>query len=1028
MRDYMTSLDNLLQQNFRLAVFSLLSAMLVICLTLFVIYRLLTQNYLMATVDIGILVMVVSVIVYAWRTKNMQYVGYFSAITNTSLSVALTMHLGVVGLFWLFPAIVANFFIINIRGAWILAFVSAAIVLLFTEVLHDTTEKLAFLTGFILLASYAAGFSFYNQRQRTVLQRQLDEIRANSQLQNALFEISEIAHSNYDINSILFDIHRIVNNLVYAENFYIALYNSSQDTVSFIYFVDSVDKELAAELRRPRPLSQFYQGLTWYVITKGLPLRGTLADIAAQLPGPLDDRGSKCAHWLGMPMLAQGKVVGAIVVQSYDANKTFSERDQTVLGFVADQIVTAYDRKRSREELESRVRERTQKLDQLIREQQAVFDNIPVGLLIATDGAIWRVNSRFNHIVGDSASVHAGQAVDGLLSNLKFTSEHLAGNPDLQAIVEGGEFEFERSDGERIWARVALSAIDMAGHHDSYIIVAEDMTTQKYLEQQVKQGLADALQAKEHAEFASRAKGDFLAMMSHEIRTPLAGVIGMQQIALRDKALRDTTRRQIEKAQTNAQSLLTIINDVLDLSKIEARKLELEATDFCLPELLQEAVDMLQEMAQAKNLHLRLQQDQALAKDVVGDPTRLRQVLVNLLSNAIKFTEQGHVELQAQFVSQQEHQQTIKFSVVDTGIGIASHALESLFESFVQADVSTTRRFGGTGLGLSISQHLVQLMGGKIHVSSEEHKGSCFWFTLQLPLGTARPQQQEQPLSPHSHRLKILCAEDFPTNQIIIQTLLEDMGHKVVMVENGEQALDALTHRTFDLVLMDGRMPLMDGYTASQLIRQGGTEQWPVLQPNIPIIALTANVTAEDRQRCLDCGMNAFLSKPIDERQLHLTLQQSIIQLLQQGQNLEPLIHSSIDSLDALFNIQPSASSAINVASIPAQPTTKPSLSERLRSAYYEDLPKRLQELQQALDSKNLPQLAHLFHGIKGSAGFLEPGGQLYLLAAALEQAADEGDWTRIVQERQRILRLMQHIGEEPSAAIHETRDEEVNE
>ena len=334
--------------------------------------------------------------------------------------------------------------------------------------------------------------------------------------------------------------------------------------------------------------------------------------------------------------------------------------------------------------------------------------------------------------------------------------------------------------------------------------------------------------AKERAEVISRHRIDFLSAMSHDIRTPLAGVIGMLKLGLRDTAVQGRTADYLRIGLRNGESLLVILNDILDFSKIDAGKLTLELTSFPLASLVADAVGILQGQADIKGLALRVELDPALPQFVEGDPTRIRQILVNLLGNAIKFTERGEVLLAVRAGATAGGTTPVTFAVTDTGPGIAADVQARLFQKFEQADHSTTRRYGGTGLGLAICKELVGLMGGAIAVDSRPGEGSCFTFTLPLAAAAAPPPAlADQPPERHAYQLRILCAEDVRTNQIIIGALLEAMGHQVRVVDNGAEALAALRDADFDMVLMDGRMPLMDGEQATRAIRAGGTVRDP---------------------------------------------------------------------------------------------------------------------------------------------------------------------------------------------------------
>jgi signal transduction histidine kinase/ligand-binding sensor domain-containing protein/CheY-like chemotaxis protein/HPt (histidine-containing phosphotransfer) domain-containing protein len=529
--------------------------------------------------------------------------------------------------------------------------------------------------------------------------------------------------------------------------------------------------------------------------------------------------------------------------------------------------------------------------------------------------------------------------------------------------------------------------------------------------------------AKQRAEDATRQKSEFLANMSHEMRTPLAGVIGMLGFALRDAQLKDATREQILRGQGNAQSLLAIINDLLDFSKIEAGKLTIENIDFALDETIEHVVTLFEEQAGAHSVGFSVHLDRDLPRFVVGDPTRLRQILVNLVGNAFKFTESGtvtvRVERRAEDQVDARQRNMIRFSVEDTGIGIAPEALPRLFQKFEQADATTTRRYGGTGLGLAICRQLVELMEGRIGATSTPGKGSTFSFVLPLADGVQPPAVAQVPREPHTHRLRVLCAEDYPTNQIIVRMMLEELGHQVDVVENGQLAVAACARIRYDLILMDGRMPEMDGASATRLIRAGGPPQAPVLDQHLMIVALTANASEEDRSRYLACGMNAFLAKPIDEAQLHYHLSRAIERQLQRGIELPtmvprdaraPAATPSTADLDAMFGV---VSEPLPLAVVAAQnPGRRASdLKGRMRTAFAADLPRRRGELDAALAAGDAEACGRLLHGMRGSAGYLGEA-ELHQLCSELERDADLGDLERVAARLPELLAMLARFEE----------------
>ena len=526
--------------------------------------------------------------------------------------------------------------------------------------------------------------------------------------------------------------------------------------------------------------------------------------------------------------------------------------------------------RRAKEELEERVRERTSDLESLTEELRAsesqfkaVFENCPLAIYLKdTDSRPMLVNSRYEEYYEVGADTVIGQTANKWMPP-NLAAKFLALDRDVIRTAETQEFEYEHrsSAGEdRTLLSTKFPVVDETGRVTAIGGFVTDITSQK-------RALVATEAAKLSAEAANAAKSQFLANMSHEIRTPMNGVLGMARLVL-DTDLTEHQREFVDTIVDCGESLLTIINDILDYSKLESGKLSLELERFDPRDAVDGVMQLMGRQIEDKNLDWRLSYTDDVPHNVLGDPGRMRQVLINLVGNAIKFTERGSIAIEITAPEIDESSVVLRVSVSDTGIGIGNDEQARLFERFSQADTSSTRRFGGTGLGLSISRQLVELMGGEITVESTAGRGSTFAFTVRLvPIRTSEPKRAERSLCNISdgvaHPLHILLAEDNVVNRRIAVAMLNKAGHRVDVAADGIEAVNAVSRDEFDLVLMDVQMPNMDGVAAARAIRAFAGDK-----ARTPIIAVTANAMAGDREHYLASGFDDYVSKPFAPAEL----------------------------------------------------------------------------------------------------------------------------------------------------------------
>lgn len=610
------------------------------------------------------------------------------------------------------------------------------------------------------------------------------------------------------------------------------------------------------------------------------------------------------------------------------------------------------------------------------------------------------ITERVKDVKGYSADELIGQSMLDLVhrDDVEKVKQSLA-----KSAIDCAPFSIEHRDaiksGEVVWEHVSgIPLFDDDGNLKGYRGACLSITDRKRYEREI-------LDAQKKAEAASRAKSEFLANMSHEIRTPMNGVLGMAQL-LAETELTEKQKHYIGVLNQSGRLLMTVLNDILDYSKIEAGKLVLEQRAFSPEQAVNDVYELLKNSAYEKGILLSINLDPVCPEFLVGDAIRFRQILLNLMNNAIKFTEQGRVGVSVVCEKKNDRYVTMKVRVEDTGIGISEQAQKNLFVSFNQVDSSGTRKFRGTGLGLAISKRLVELMGGDIGVESVEGKGSVFWFNILLDVAdvsidnTDVLELQKPFRAPeievnetrdvyqvtsadnsnnHISGKQILLVEDNIANQLVATGMMSELGLDVVVANNGIQALEQMASKKFDMVFMDCQMPEMDGYEATRIIREQEAYK------NIPIVALTANVMVSDREKCIQSGMDDFMGKPFKLSQMVAMLHKWLLDEDEAEKEL-----ASLDLLALNVNQTPAGDTNIDFAHLDSMRTMMGGYFDRLIPAFIEDADIYMEGFDKADLEKDITEIERYAHSLKSSSGNLGVYG-LSVLSEQLEELAAEG-------------------------------------
>jgi PAS domain S-box-containing protein len=685
------------------------------------------------------------------------------------------------------------------------------------------------------ITGYLAVGSDLTERKRVDAERQ------------AITEIARSVITTSNLEELFKLAHHSISQLLPAENCFIALHNPVTDLLNFEYWVDQVDP-----IPLPRPVGK---GFTSYILRTGQPILLT-EEIKKQMyeRGEVEKSEADSASWLGVPLRTPSRTIGVLAVQNYEKSDAYSKRDLDLLASVGNQLALAIERKKNEVKLQTREAQlsEAQQIAHLGNwewdietnevtwsdEQYRIFGLEPREFAVTYEA--------YTECIHPDDRKTAIENIERALHEKVYRSfEHRIVRPD-------GTVRTIYADGKVI--------LDDSGNPIKMLGITRDITEQKQFE-------AELEQARDAAVESARLKSEFLANMSHEIRTPMNGVIGMTGLLL-DTELNEEQREFTETVRSSADSLLTIINDILDFSKIEAGKLHFEKLNFDLRDVVESCVWLLAEQAQGKEIELVSLVDSEVQTAVRGDAGRLRQVLQNLISNAVKFTEHGEAAVCVSREKETETHITVRFAVRDTGIGISGEAQRNLFQAFVQADGSTTRKYGGTGLGLAISKQIVEMMGGEIGVESEPDKGATFWFNIRFEKQPADVAATPATI-PRGDlcKLRVLIVDDNQTNRKILIHQTNSWGMISQEAKNGAAALELLRAAAqkgepFDVAVLDFNMPAMNGFDLARAIK---TDR---LISDVRLVMMPSFGNRGDGQAAREIGISAYLLKPVKQSQL----------------------------------------------------------------------------------------------------------------------------------------------------------------
>jgi len=636
--------------------------------------------------------------------------------------------------------------------------------------------------------------------------------------------------------------------------------------------------------------------------------------------------------------------------------------------------------------------ERMREIEKLKR----AIEQVPVSIVITdTSGTIEYVNPFFSEVTGYSTE----EAIGNNPRVLKTKYNDKLYNDLWSSIKAGktweGEFLNKKKNGELYWEKAIISpVINSIGEIVNFVAVKQDITELKKIHKEL-------VEAKEKAEAANREKSQFLANMSHEIRTPMNAIIGFSELLL-DTEINEIQKKYIELVKSSSENLLRILNDILDISKLESGKMDYNDAPFNLYSLIEHQISIFSQKASEKGLKIKYKIDKSIPETFKGDEIRIAQIISNLLNNAIKFTLKGEIGLEVELNSKKDTSYTLLFKIYDTGIGIPKSKLKSIFSPFIQADASVTKRFGGTGLGLSISQKIIKHYNGKIWVESKEGLGSVFYFTLNLEVGQTNVKKRKKETTDKIYfkDARVLIAEDNITNQILIQEFLKKINIKPVVVNNGIEALEKLSEENFDIILMDWHMPEMDGLEALKILR--AAEKGETIEDNIVpfkiyskllnrkyiIVALTAAAMVHERKKLLEMGFDEYLSKPIRPSIMIKVLKK----FLKNYEKVDENKQFSVDNDNKVTHLSIDRNNLIELVG------DNKEVLEQLVESFKETFSESLENIKEGIEQNNFKKISFAAHTLKGAAGSMGIT-KIETIAESIEFAAKDENLAQVKLE-----------------------------